>query len=107
MRGNARLSGHRFVHPGSALMTPEPVIFSLELKMRKMDKVEGRLPLTRAVTLHGAQTLSTSAESESTRIAVTIQTASNGMEEKRRVPGSTTLLVTPNYERRMQQTDSF
>ena len=87
MRGNARLSGHRFVHPGSALMTPEPVIFSLELKMRKMDKVEGRLPLTRAVTLHGAQTLSINAESESTRIAVTIQTAWSGRGEEKRVHG--------------------
>ena len=59
VRGNARRLGPRSVPRESALMTPEPVIWSSEAKMHK---VEGRPPLTQAATLRGAQTPSTSAE---------------------------------------------
>ena len=62
VRGNARRSEPRSVPRESALMTPEPVIWSSEAKMRRVDKVEGRPPLTLAATLIGAPTPSTSAE---------------------------------------------
>ena len=97
VRGNARRLEPRFVPPGIALMTPEPVILSSATKQLMIKEGEDQLQLTQGVTWDGAPMLITSAELGSIRIVVTIQTVSSGEEEKLHVHGSTTSLVMPNY----------
>lgn len=62
MRGNAQPSEPRSVPRESALMIPEPVLWSSVMKMLVKNEGEDQPPLTLGVTWDGAPIQSTSAE---------------------------------------------